>query len=160
MVYFAGGRPFEYHNDPDKTAAIANERGWRTLGDMGYLDDDGYLYLTDRVAHMIVSGGVNIYPQETENVLLEHPAIGDVAVIGVPDAEMGEAVKAVIELVDPTQAGAEMEQELLTFCRERIASFKCPKSIDFTDELPRSDNGKLYKRVLREPYWAGHATSI
>jgi acyl-CoA synthetase (AMP-forming)/AMP-acid ligase II len=160
VVYFAGGRPFEYHNDPDKTAAIANERGWRTLGDMGYLDDDGYLYLTDRVAHMIVSGGVNIYPQETENVLLEHPAVGDVAVIGVPDAEMGEAVKAVIELVDPTQAGAEMEQELLTFCRERIASFKCPKSIDFTDELPRSDNGKLYKRVLREPYWAGHATSI
>ena len=160
VVYFAGGRPFEYHNDPDKTAAIANERGWRTLGDMGYLDDDGYLYLTDRVAHMIVSGGVNIYPQETENVLLEHPAVGDVAVIGVPDAEMGEAVKAVIELVDPTRAGAETEQELLTFCRERIASFKCPKSIDFTDELPRSDNGKLYKRVLREPYWAGHEASI
>ena len=109
---------------------------------------------------MIVSGGVNIYPQETENVLLEHPAVGDVAVIGVPDAEMGEAVKAVVELVDPTQAGPEMEQDLLAFCRERIASFKCPKSIDFTDELPRSDNGKLYKRVLREPYWAGHETSI
>ena len=108
VVYFAGGRPFEYHNDPDKTASVTNDQGWRTLGDIGYLDDDGYLYLTDRQAHMIISGGVNIYPQEAENVLASHPAVADVAVIGVPDAEMGEAVKAVVQPTDPAdrRAGA------------------------------------------------------
>ena len=105
-VYFAGGRDFAYHNDPGKTASVVNERGWRTLGDIGYLDDDGYLYLTDRQAHMIISGGVNIYPQEAENCLAGHPAVLDVAVIGVPDEEMGEAVKAVVQPVDSVSRGS------------------------------------------------------
>jgi fatty-acyl-CoA synthase len=160
VVYFANGRPFEYHNDPEKTASIADEHGWRTLGDVGYLDEDGYLYLTDRKAHMIISGGVNIYPQEAENVIVGHPGVADVAVIGVPDPEMGEAVKAVVELVDPSAASPEMEAELLAHCREQLATYKCPASIDFTETLPRSDNGKLYKRLLREQYWAGHDSLI
>jgi fatty-acyl-CoA synthase len=160
LVYFAGGRPFEYHNDPDKTRSITNERGWRTLGDIGYLDEDGYLYLTDRQAHMIISGGVNIYPQEAENVLAGHPAVADVAVIGVPDEEMGEAVKAVVQPVDPAAAGPELEAELLAFCRQHLATYKCPRSVDFVTELPRDENGKLYKRLLRERYWAGHDTLV
>jgi fatty-acyl-CoA synthase len=161
VVYFAaGGRPFEYHNDPQKTASVTNERGWRTLGDVGYLDDDGYLYLTDRQAHMIISGGVNIYPQEAENLLTGHPAVADVAVIGVPDREMGEAVKAVVQLVDPAAAGPELEAELVVFCRSELATYKCPRTVDFVDELPRDDNGKLYKRLLRERYWEGHDSLV
>jgi len=160
VVYFAGGRPFEYHNDPEKTASIANDKGWRTLGDVGYLDADGYLYLTDRQAHMIISGGVNIYPQETENVLAGHPAVGDVAVIGVPDAEMGEAVKAVVQPVDPAAATPALEAELLAYCRAELATYKCPRTIDFVDELPRDPNGKLYKRLLRERYWKGHGSRV
>jgi fatty-acyl-CoA synthase len=159
-VYFAGGREFEYHNDPDKTAAIANDKGWRTLGDMGYLDEDGYLYLTDREAHMIISGGVNIYPQETEDILIEHPAVTDVAVIGVPNAEMGEEVKAVVQPADAGAAGPALAEELMAFCRDRLATYKCPRSVDFVDELPRDPNGKLYKRLLRERYWEGHRTRI
>ncbi|QIX53500.1 acyl-CoA synthetase [Rhodococcus sp. DMU1] len=160
VVYFGGGRPFEYHNDPEKTASVADTRGWRTLGDMGYADDGGYLYLTDRKAHMIVSGGVNIYPQEVENHLAAHPAIMDVAVIGVPDDEMGESVKAVVELVNPSNAGPELEAELIDYCRAALASYKCPRSVDFVDDLPRNPNGKLYKRLLRERYWAGHDTRV
>jgi fatty-acyl-CoA synthase len=160
VVYFVGGRPFEYHNDPEKTSAITNAEGWRTLGDMGYLDDDGYLYLTDRQAHMIIAGGVNIYPQEAENVLIEHAVVADVAVIGVPDTEMGEAVKAVVELVDPAAASAGLAAELIEHCHARLATYKCPQSVDFVDELPRADNGKLYKRLLREQYWAGHQSLI
>jgi long-chain acyl-CoA synthetase len=159
-VYFAGGRPFEYHNDPDKTASITDGRGWRTLGDVGYLDEDGYLYLTDRAAHMIISGGVNIYPQEAENVLSSHAAVADVAVIGVPDAEMGEKVKAVVQTVPGMTEGPELEDELLRYCRAELASYKCPKTVDFVEELPRDPNGKLYKRVLKERYWAGHDTRI
>ncbi len=160
IVFFAGGRPFEYHNDPEKTASVTNERGWRTLGDVGYLDEDGYLYLTDRQAHMIISGGVNIYPQEAENLLAGHPAVADVAVIGVPDPEMGEAVKAVVTLTDPNAASPELAAELLAFCRAGLATYKCPRSIDFVDELPRDDNGKLYKRLLRERYWEGHDSRV
>jgi long-chain acyl-CoA synthetase len=160
LVYFAGGRPFEYHNDPEKTASIVNERGWRTLGDIGYLDADGYLYLTDRQAHMIISGGVNIYPQEAENVLTAHPAVGDVAVIGVPDPEMGEAVKAVVRPLDPSAAGPDLAEELLAHCRRELATYKCPRSVDFVDDLPRDDNGKLLKRLLRERYWAGHDSLV
>jgi fatty-acyl-CoA synthase len=159
-VYFAGGRAFEYHNDPAKTASVSNDKGWRTLGDIGYLDEGGYLYLTDRQAHMIISGGVNIYPQEAENVLASHPAVADVAVIGVPDAEMGEAVKAVVEPVDPAQAGDGLAAELLAFCRAELATYKCPRSVDFTTELPREPNGKLYKRRLREQYWQGHESRV
>jgi fatty-acyl-CoA synthase len=160
IVYFAGGRPFEYHNDPEKTASVTNDRGWRTLGDIGYLDEDGYLYLTDRQAHMIISGGVNIYPQEAENVLAGHPAVADVAVIGVPDAEMGEAVKAVVQPADPAAAGPSLEAELLASCRGELATYKCPRSVDFVDELPRDPNGKLYKRLLRERYWEGHDSLV
>jgi long-chain acyl-CoA synthetase len=160
VIYFAGGRPFEYHNDPDKTASITNEKGWRTLGDIGCLDEDGYLYLTDRQAHMIISGGVNIYPQEVENVLAAHPAVADVAVIGIPDDEMGEAVKAVVEATDPASAGPDLEAELLARCREELASYKCPRSVDFVDQLPRDPNGKLYKRQLRERYWKGHDSLV
>jgi acyl-CoA synthetase (AMP-forming)/AMP-acid ligase II len=152
-VYFAGGRNFEYHNDPDKTASMTNDRGWRTLGDIGYVDDDGYLYLTDRQAHMIISGGVNIYPQEAENVLILHPAVVDVAVIGVPDEDMGEAVKAVVQLADPRSAGEVREAELIAWCRDRLASYKCPRSVDFDPALPRDPSGKLYKRLLRDRYW-------
>jgi long-chain acyl-CoA synthetase len=160
VVYFAGGRPFEYHNDPDKTASVTNAQGWRTLGDVGYLDADGYLYLTDRRAHMIISGGVNIYPQEAENVLAGHPLVADVAVIGVPDAEMGEAVKAVVQLVDPAAAGLSAADTLLAYCRDALATYKCPRSVDFVGDLPRDPNGKLYKRLLRERYWRGHDSLI
>jgi long-chain acyl-CoA synthetase len=148
VVYFAGGRPFEYHNDPAKTASVTNDKGWRTLGDIGYRDEDGYLYLTDRLANMIISGGVNIYPQETENVLLGHPDVADVAVIGVPDEEMGEAVRAVVQLVDDATASSELEAELFAYCRAELATYKCPRAIDFVAELPRDPNGKLYKRLL------------
>jgi len=157
-VYFAGGRPFEYHNDPDKTASIQDSHGWRTLGDVGHVDEDGYLYLTDRSADMVVSGGVNIYPREAEQVLAGHPAVLDVAVFGVPDEEMGEAVKAVVQWADPAVAAP--EDELLAWCRERLAAYKCPRSVDVVAEMPRDPNGKLYKRLLRDPYWEGRASRI
>jgi acyl-CoA synthetase (AMP-forming)/AMP-acid ligase II len=151
-VYFSGGARFEYHNDPAKTADSYNAQGWSTLGDIGHIDAEGYLYLTDRMSHMIISGGVNIYPQETENVLAMHPSVADVAVIGVPDADMGEQVKAVVELLDSAQPSTEMANELIRYCRERLAHYKCPRSIDFTTALPRQENGKLYKRLLRDAY--------
>jgi long-chain acyl-CoA synthetase len=160
VVYFEGGRPFEYHNNPDATASMTDSRGWRTLGDIGRLDPDGYLYLTDRSADMIIAGGVNIYPREAENVLAGHPFVADVAVFGVPDAEMGEAVKAVVELGDRGLGGPELEGELIAYCQERLAKFKCPRSIDFTDALPRDPNGKLYKRLVKDRYWEGHDTRL
>ncbi len=156
--FAAGGRDFEYHNDPDKTAGSRNEHGWRTLGDVGYVDADGYLYLTDRSADMIVSGGVNIYPREAEEVLAQHPAVLDVAVFGIPDDEMGEAVHAVVQFADPSAPVD--EAELISWCRERLAGFKCPRRIDVTDAMPRDPSGKLFKRRLKDPHWEGRATRI
>jgi acyl-CoA synthetase (AMP-forming)/AMP-acid ligase II len=133
--------------------------GERTLGDVGHLDEDGYLYLTDRVAHMIVSGGVNVYPQEAENILVMHPKVADVAVIGVPDPEMGERALAVVRPVDETP-GDELSAELLAYCRERLAHYKCPRGIDIVPDLPRDPSGKLRKGLLREKYWRHHETRI
>ena len=130
------------------------------MGDVGHVDADGYLYLTDRKSYMIISGGVNVYPQETENVLATHPAVQDVAVIGVPNDDLGEEVKAVVELADPAAAGPGLERDLIAYCRDRLAHFKCPRTVDFVAELPRSETGKLYKRILRDAYWAGHRSSI
>ncbi|GLW23059.1 MULTISPECIES: acyl-CoA synthetase [Actinomycetes] len=153
-VYFSKGPQFEYHGDPEKTASARDPkgRGWTTLGDIGYVDEDGFLYLTDRRSYMIISGGVNIYPQEAENVLAVHPKVADVAVFGVPDPEMGEQVKAVVQPLDPAEAGPALEAELIAYCRERLAHYKCPKSVDFRGELPRQASGKLYKRLLRDEY--------
>ena len=161
-IYFSEGAEFSYHNDPDKTAAAHDPggRGWTTLGDVGYLDDDGYLYLTDRKAYMIITGGVNVYPQEAENVLALHPKVADVAVLGVPNDDFGEEVKAVVEPVDMDDAGPELERELIAYCREHLADVKCPRSVDFRGELPRHPTGKLYKRLLKDEYWAGHETTI
>ncbi|HSS11836.1 MAG TPA: acyl-CoA synthetase, partial [Acidimicrobiales bacterium] len=149
--------PFEYHDDPEKTAAAHNDKGWTTVGDVGYLDEDGYLYLTDRKAYMIISGGVNIYPQEAENVLITHPKVLDVAVIGVPNPDFGEEVKAVVQPGDWADAGPALEEELIAFCRQQLAAYKCPRSVDFETELPRLDTGKLYKRLLRDRYWSAAA---
>ncbi len=160
-VWFKGATNFEYFRDPDKTAESRNAVGdTSTVGDVGYLDEEGYLYLTDRASHMIISGGVNIYPQETENLLASHPKVLDVAVIGVPDDDLGEAVKAVVQLVEGEEGDEALKAELVEYCRGRLAHFKCPRSVDFVDELPRSPAGKLYKRLLRERYFEGHATRL
>ncbi|HET7407078.1 MAG TPA: AMP-binding protein [Mycobacteriales bacterium] len=159
-IWFEGDASFEYHNDPEKTKSAYNDAGWATLGDVGYLDDEGYLYLTDRKAYMIISGGVNIYPQEAENLLVTHPKVMDVAVFGVPNEEFGEEVKAVVQPMDPAAAGPELEQELLEFCRANLAHYKCPRTIDFDEELPRHPTGKLYKRLLRDRYWTGKESRI
>jgi long-chain acyl-CoA synthetase len=150
-VYFSGGRPFEYHNDPVKTAGAYLRDGWSTLGDVGYLDVEGYLYLTDRVADVIVSGGVNIYPREVEETLGQHPAVDDVAVIGVPNVEFSEEVKAIVvpAVGWPTD---ELPHQLIAFCREHLANYKCPRSVDLVDALPRHRTGKLLKRELRARY--------
>lgn len=151
-VFFHGGTDFKYHNDPEKTAGAKSEHG-ATFGDIGYVDEDGYLFLTDRAAYMIISGGVNVYPQETENVLVMHPKVADVAVIGVPHEELGETVKAVVQPRDWADAGPDLAAELTAFARERLSHIKCPTSIDFERELPRHDTGKLYKRLLKDRYW-------
>ena len=146
-----------YWNNPAATAAAITEDGWFKTGDAGYLDADGFIFLHDRVKDMIVSGGENIYPAEVENVLAKHPDVADVAVIGVPDDRWGEAVKAVVvrrEGTEPTEA------DLITFCREHLAGYKLPKSVDFTDVLPRNPSGKLLKRELREPYWEGRERRV
>jgi len=157
---FFEGAGFEYHNDPEKTAASRHPKGWTTLGDVGYVDADGFLYLTDRKAYMIISGGVNIYPQEAENVLAMHPAVNDVAVFGVPDDDFGEAVKAVVEPADDATPGPELAAELIAYCREHLADVKCPRTVDFREELPRHPTGKLYKRLLKDEYWEAAGRSI
>jgi long-chain acyl-CoA synthetase len=160
-IWFRGATAFEYFADPAKTAQSRTADGQTsTVWDVGHVDEEGYLYLTDRKNYMIISGGVNIYPQETENLLSAHPAVADVAVIGVPHEEMGEEVKAMVQLVDPSRAGPELERELIGFCRDNLAHFKCPRTVDFVPELPRSATGKLFKRLVRDSYWAGHQTSI
>ena len=151
-VYFEGGADFEYHNDPEKTRGSRLHNGWSTLGDIGRLDEDGFLYLTDRKAYMIISGGVNIYPQEAENLLVTHPKVMDVAVFGVPNPDFGEEVKAVVQPVDWSAAGPELERELIAFCKEHLSAIKCPRSVDFEQELPRHPTGKLYKRLLVDRY--------
>jgi long-chain acyl-CoA synthetase len=144
---------FDYFGDAEKTAG-AFRGEYFTLGDMGYMDEEGYLFLTDRTANLIISGGVNIYPAEVDAVLLAHPAVGDVATIGVPDEDWGEEVKAVVQLADGVEPTAELEQELMEFCRSRLAHFKCPRTVDFTEQLPREDTGKIFKRKLRDEYRA------
>ena len=152
-IYFDGGGTFEYFKDAEKTDGSRHPRGWSTLGDVGYVDADGYLYLTDRKHFMIISGGVNIYPQEAENVLITHPEVVDVAVFGVPNADFGEEVKAVVQPRELARADAELEVELIDYCREQLSHIKCPRSIDFRAELPRHPTGKLYKRLLKDEYW-------
>ena len=152
-VYFSDGPQFLYHNDPVSTAQTRNALGWTTLGDIGYLDEQAYLYLVDRKAFMIISGGVNIYPQEIENVLLQHPKVMDAAVVGVPNSDWGEEVKAVVQPVHAFDIGPALSTELLAFCREKLAYFKCPRSIDFDMELPRLPTGKLYKKLVKKRYW-------
>ncbi|HTU37158.1 MAG TPA: AMP-binding protein [Acidimicrobiales bacterium] len=160
-VWFSGATDFEYFHDPEKTASSRRDDGnTSTVGDVGYLDEDGYLFLTDRKAHMIISGGVNIYPQETENLLVTHPKVMDAAVIGVPNEDLGEEVKAVVQPVEGVAGDHDLERELIAFCRAHLAHFKCPRTIDFMDELPRLATGKLYKGPLRERYWAEHTTRI
>jgi long-chain acyl-CoA synthetase len=153
-IYFEGATNFVYHNDSEKTAAGRNAKGWSTLGDVGYIDEDGWLFLTDRKSFMIISGGVNIYPQEIENHLVTHPKVQDVAVIGGPHEEMGEEVIAVIQPVDMAGADDGLRAELDAYAREKLSGVKIPRRIDFRAELPRHDTGKLYKRLLRDEYWA------
>jgi len=147
-VWFESPSTFEYHGDPAKTASAFDARGWASLGDMGWVDDAGYLYLTDRVTNMIISGGVNIYPREIEDVLILHRQVADVAVVGVVDPEMGEAVRAIVQGADLPPDTADLGQELIEFCRDRLSHFKCPRSVVFVDELPRLPTGKLAKRLL------------
>lgn len=155
LIYFSGGADFEYLNDPQKTKESHHPKhyGWSTLGDVGHVDQDGYLYLTDRKSFMIISGGVNIYPQEVENLLIQHPDVDDVAVIGVPNSDMGEEVKAVIQPKRWEQRGSELADRLINHCRANLSHYKCPKSIDFDRQLPRHETGKLYKKELRARYW-------
>ncbi len=163
LIYFEQpAMPFAYHNDPEKTRAAQHPHhpNWCTLGDVGYVDAAGYLYLTDRKAFMIISGGVNIYPQEIEDTLVVHPDVTDVAVFGVPNAEFGEEVKAVVQVADGVESTDALAEKLIAYAREHLAHYMVPRSIDFTDELPRLPTGKLYKRVLRDRYWADRQTKI
>ncbi len=163
MVYFElPEMPFKYHRDEAKTkeAQHPEHPNWSALGDIGYLDDDGFLYLTDRATFMIISGGVNIYPQEIEDAMIMHPSVADVAVIGVPNEEMGEEVKAVVQLTAGIDRSDEVAEQLLAYAREHIAHYKCPRSLDFMDELPRLPTGKLYKRLIKEAYWGKTGSKI
>jgi long-chain acyl-CoA synthetase len=159
LVYFEGQTNFEYHNDPAKTAESRNQHGWSTLGDVGRLDEEGFLYLTDRKSFMIISGGVNIYPQEIENHLVTHPKVADVAVVGAPHDEMGEQVVAVVQPVLGADT-ASLAEELTAFCRQSLSGVKTPRRFDFVEELPRHATGKLYKRLIRDRYWGKESTIV
>jgi fatty-acyl-CoA synthase len=160
LIYFErDSMPFAYHKDPDRTRAAQHplHPNWSTLGDIGYLDRDSYLYLTDRSAFMIISAGVNIYPREVEDALIGHPSVRDVAVFGIPDPDMGEQVKAVVEPMDGVQPSGALAADLIDYARSRLAHYKVPKSVDFVAELPRLPTGKLYKQALRAAYWPAKA---
>jgi len=160
-IWFKTASPFVYFNDPERTALTRSPDGsMSTVGDMGYLDDDGFLYLTDRSTFMVISGGVNIYPQECENLLITHPKVADAAVFGVPNEDLGEEVKAVVQPIPGVAHTPELAAELIAFCRQHLAHLKCPRTVDFSDQLPRLPTGKLYKRLLRDAYWAGHKSRI
>ena len=160
-IWFRTATPFEYFNDPERTRAARSPDGtMSTVGDVGYVDDDGFLYLTDRSTFMIISGGVNIYPQECENLLIGHPKVADAAVFGVPNQDLGEAVKAVVQAMPGADPGPALEAELIEYCRAHLAHLKCPKSVDFIDLMPRLPTGKLYKKPLRDRYWAEHKSRI
>jgi long-chain acyl-CoA synthetase len=160
-VWFKTATPFEYYNDPSRTKQAQSADGsMSTVGDVGYVDDDGFLYLTDRKTYMIISGGVNIYPQECENLLITHPKVVDAAVFGVPNDDLGEEVKAVVQVMPGIVAGPALEAELIAFCQQQLARQKCPRTVDFEAELPRLPTGKLYKRVLRDRYWSDKTSRI
>jgi long-chain acyl-CoA synthetase len=159
-IYFGGGAPLTYHNAPEKIVENTNKYGWSTLGDVGWVDEEGFLYLTDRKSFMIISGGVNIYPQEVENLLITHPKVIDAAVVGAPDEEMGEKVVAVIQPADWADADDDLKAELAAFCRENLSHVKLPRLFDFVQELPRHPNGKLYKRLVRDSYWGKEGSRI
>jgi long-chain acyl-CoA synthetase len=159
-VYFANGPAVNYHNAPDKTAESYNQHGWTTLGDVGWVDEEGYLYLTDRKSFMIISGGVNIYPQEIENLLITHPKVADAAVVGAPHEEMGEQVVAVIQPQDAAADQTALAEELMAFARANLSHVKAPRRIDFMAELPRHPTGKLYKRLIRDAYWGQGGSRI
>ena len=162
QLYFRNqmGTDFAYHKDPEKTRNAHLEAGVFTVGDVGYLDSDGFLYMSDRKIDMIISGGVNIYPAEIEGVLVGHAAVSDAAVFGVPNEEYGEEVKAVVELGSDHSPSADLAEELIAYCRVHLAGYKVPRSIDFEEKLPRHPTGKLEKRLLRDPYWEGRDRSI
>lgn len=160
-IWFKTANPFVYFNDPERTAASRSTDGtMSTVGDVGYVDDEGYLYLTDRSTFMIISGGVNIYPQECENLLITHPKVADAAVFGVPNEDFGEEVKAVIQPMPGHEPGETLAAELMAFCRDHLSAQKCPRSIDFMDALPRLPTGKLYKKALRDRYWGDRKVRI
>ncbi|MEY2627757.1 MAG: hypothetical protein RJB08_1516, partial [Actinomycetota bacterium] len=161
-LYFRNkmGTDFSYHNDDEKTKAAHLEPGVFTTGDVGYIDNEGFLWLSDRKIDMIISGGVNIYPAEIEGVLAVHPAVEDVAVIGVPDEEFGESVKALVQVAEGVVAGDELGRELIAHCRQLLAGYKAPKSVDFVTNIPRTGTGKIQKAPLRAPYWEGKSRKI
>ena len=154
------GTDFEYHNEPEKTASVHLEPGVYTFGDIGYLDEEGFLYLSDRKIDMIISGGVNIYPAEIEAVLVNHPAVEDAAVFGIPNEEFGEEVKAAVQLHSGNVADDALTESIIAHCREHLAGYKAPRSIDYEEALPRHETGKLYKRLLRDRYWQSSERKI
>ena len=160
-IWFKTATPFEYFSDPERTAQSRSADGtMTTVGDVGYVDDDGFLYLTDRSTFMIISGGVNIYPQECENLLVTHSKVADAAVFGVPNDDLGEEVKAVVQLMPGHEPGPALQAELIEFCQQHLSKLKCPRSIEFDADLPRLPTGKLYKKALRDRFWSTKVSRI